>query len=133
MDDIDINQLVKAYRKIRDALADEKAAYEEKAATMQADLDRVGAELLKFCNDKGLDSVKTPMGTVSRRIQTRYWTTDWEEMHKFILDKKVPYVLEKRINNSVLQQFLEDNPDVFPPGLQVDRKYTLQVRKPTNR
>lgn len=133
MDDVDINKLVKAYRKIRDAISDEKAVFEEKLAGMQADLDKIGTELLKFCNDRELDSIRTPMGTVSRRIQTRYWTTDWEEMHKFILENEAPFLLEKRLNNSVLQQYLEDNPDIFPPGLQVDRKYTLQVRKPTNR
>lgn len=133
MDDIDINQLVKAYRKIRDAIKEAEAEHEEKVSGMKADLDKVGAELLKFCNDKDLDSIRTPVGTISRRIQTRYWTTDWEEMHKFVLDNEVPYVLEKRINNNALQQYLEDHPDAFPPGLQVDRKFVIQVRKPTNR
>lgn len=133
MDDIDINQLVKAYRKIRDAIKEAEAEHEEKVSGMKADLDKVGAELLKFCNDKDLDSIRTPVGTISRRIQTRYWTTDWEEMHRFVLDNEVPYVLEKRINNNALQQYLEDHPDAFPPGLQVDRKFVIQVRKPTNR
>lgn len=133
MDDININQLVKAYRKIRDAIKEAEAEHEEKVSGMKADLDKVGAELLKFCNDKDLDSIRTPVGTISRRIQTRYWTTDWEEMHKFVLDNEVPYILEKRINNNALQQYLEDHPDAFPPGLQVDRKFVIQVRKPTNR
>lgn len=131
--DINVNQLVKAYRRIRDAIKEAEAEHEEKLDSMQADLDKVGAELLKFCNDKDLDSIRTPAGTVSRRVQTRYWTTDWEEMHKFILDNEVPYVLEKRINNNALRQYLEDNPDIFPPALQVDRKFVIQVRKPTNR
>ncbi len=133
MSDLDINKLVKAYRRVRDAIKDEEAAHETRLASMKADLESLGAELLKFCNDKGLDSVRTPMGTVSRRIQTRYWTTDWEQMHKFILDNETPFFLEKRLNNSAIQQYLEDNPDVLPPGMQIDRKYTIQVRKPTNR
>lgn len=131
--DININQLVKAYRRIRDAIKEAEAEHEEKVGSMKADLDKVGAELLKFCNDKDLDSIRTPAGTISRRVQTRYWTTDWEEMHKFVLDNEVPYILEKRINNNALQQYLEDNPDIFPPALQVDRKFVIQVRKPTNR
>lgn len=131
--DININQLVKAYRRIRDAIKEAEAEHEEKVSSMKADLDKVGAELLKFCNDKDLDSIRTPAGTISRRVQTRYWTTDWEEMHKFVLDNEVPYILEKRINNNALQQYLEDNPDIFPPALQVDRKFVIQVRKPTNR
>lgn len=131
--DININQLVKAYRRIRDAIKEAEAEHEEKVSSMKADLDKVGAELLKFCNDKDLDSIRTPAGTISRRVQTRYWTTDWEEMHKFVLDNEVPYILEKRINNNALQQYLEDNPDILPPALQVDRKFVIQVRKPTNR
>lgn len=133
MADININALVKTYRRIRDAVKEAEDEHEQRIAGMKEDLEKVGAELLKFCNDKELDSVRTPVGTVSRRIQTRYWTTDWEEMHKFILDHEAPYLLEKRINNNALHQYLEDNPDVLPPGVQIDRKYIIQVRKPTNR
>lgn len=130
---VPINDLVAAYRNLRKAIADEEEAYEAKVSSLKEKLELVSAELLNFCNEQNLDSIKTPAGTVSRRVQTRYWTTDWEQMYKFIAENDVPFVLEKRIHNGNMKQFLEDNPDVLPVGLQVDNKYVIQVRKPTEK
>jgi hypothetical protein len=30
-----------------------------------------------------------------------------------------------------MKQFLEENPDLLPMGLNVDREYTVVVRRPT--
>ena len=132
-EDIPIHDLVSSYRALRAAIAEEEEAYEAKLTPIKAELDIVSAELLKFCNEQDVDSIKTPAGTVSRRVQTRYWTTDWEQMYQFIADHEVPFVLEKRIHNGNLKQFLDENPDVLPIGLQIDTKYVIQVRKPTNK
>lgn len=133
MSELPVNDLVAAYRKLREAISKEEEAFEAKVATLKEKMDLVSAELLNFCNEQNLDSVKTPAGTVSRRIQTRYWTSDWEEMNKFIVEHNAPFLLEKRIHNSSMKQFLEDNTDVLPIGLKVDNKYIVQVRKPTER
>jgi len=130
---IPINDLVVVYRKLRKAISDEEEAYEARVAALKEKLDLVSTELLNFCNEQNLDSVKTPAGTVSRRVQTRYWSTDWEEMYKFIGEHDAPFLLEKRLHNGNLKQFLEDNPDTLPIGLQVDNKYVIQVRKPTEK
>jgi hypothetical protein len=50
-------------------------------------------------------------------------------MHKFILDHEVPEFLDKRLNQANLKQFLEENPDMLPPGLNVDSEYAISVRK----
>jgi hypothetical protein len=130
---IPINDLVSAYRKLRAAIAEAEEAHEAKVASLKEKLDLVSGELLGFCNEQNLDSVKTPAGTVSRRVQTRYWTTDWDQMYKFIAENDVPFILEKRIHNGNMKQFLEENPDALPIGLQVDNKYVIQVRKPSEK
>lgn len=131
--ELSVEHLVKAYRKIRDAIAQKKEEFESQMKNLESDLDVVSKAILEFCNEHNLDSVKTPMGTVSRRVQTRYWTNDWESMYNFVVDNNIPFVLEKRIHNTNMQQFLDDNPDLLPAGLQIDRKYVIQVRKPTNK
>lgn len=132
-EDISINDLVAAYRRIRATIAEEEETHEAKIKGLKEKLELVSTELLNFCNEQNLDSVRTPEGTVSRRVQTRYWSTDWEQMYKFIEEHNVPFVLEKRIHNGNMKQFLEENPDVLPVGLQVDNKYVIQVRKPTEK
>lgn len=130
-DQLPIEGLVSAYRKIREAISQAEEAHEARMADLKEKLELVAAELLNFCNDNELDSVKTSAGTVSRRINTRYWTSDWESTYQFIMEHDAPYLLEKRIHNANMAQFLADHPDSLPPGLQVDRKYIIQVRKPT--
>lgn len=132
-EELSINDLVAAYRKIRATIAEAEEAHEAKIKGLKEKMELVSTELLNFCNEQNLDSVRTPEGTVSRRVQTRYWSTDWEEMYKFIEEHNVPFVLEKRIHNGNMKQFLEENPDVLPIGLQVDNKYVIQVRKPTEK
>jgi hypothetical protein len=133
MTDIPINDLVAVYRKLRAAIAEAETDYEEKVKDLKEQMDTVSAELLNFCNEQNLDSVKTPSGTISRRVQTRYWTTDWEQMNNFIVEHQAVHLLEKRIHNGNMKQFLEDNPDVLPIGLQIDNKYIIQVRKPNDK
>jgi hypothetical protein len=133
MSDAPINDLVAVYRKLRAAIAEAEEAYVAKVKDLKEQLDTVSAELLNFCNEQNLDSVKTPSGTISRRVQTRYWTTDWEKMNEFIVEHEAVHLLEKRIHNANMKQFLEDNPDALPIGLQVDNKYVIQVRKPSEK
>jgi hypothetical protein len=133
MSEVPVNDLVAAYRNIRAAITEETEAYEAKTASLKEKLDLVSAELLNVCNEQNIDSIRTPAGTVSRRVQTRYWTTDWDQMYKFIVENDVPFILEKRIHNVNMKQFMEENPDALPVGLQVDNKYVIYVRKPTEK
>lgn len=132
-DPVPVNDLVTAYRNLRGAIAEEEEAHEIKLKSLKDELEIISTELLTFCNEQNLDSVKTPAGTVSRRVQTRYWSTDWEEMYRFVMEHNVPFLLEKRLHNTNVKQFLEENPEAFPAGLQIDNKYVIQVRKPTSK
>ena len=129
--DLPLDGLVLAYRTIRDTINDKESQHKEEIAELRTELDAIAAKLLGVCNDTNADSIKTAVGTVSRRIQSRYWTSDWESMYSFIGEHDAPFLLEQRIHNGNMKQFLEDNPDAFPPGLQADRKYVVHVRKPT--
>jgi hypothetical protein len=50
-------------------------------------------------------------------------------MGKFIVEHKVPELLEKRIQQTNMKQFLEEHPELLPPGLNVDSEYTVTVRR----
>lgn len=129
--DVPLDELVSVYLKMRNAISEKEDQHKAEIAALKEDFDLVANKLLSLCNDLGVDSLKTPVGTVSRRVTSRYWTSDWGSLYKFIKDHDAPFLLEQRIHNSNMKQFLEDNPDEFPMGLQADRKFTIQVRKPT--
>ena len=126
-----LDEVVSVYLKIRNAIRAKEEEHEAEVAELKAQFDIVSGKLLDLCNEQNLDSIKTPVGTVSRRVSSRYWTTDWDSMYQFIKTHDVPFLLEQRIHNGNMKQFLEENPDDYPIGLQADRKFTIQVRKPT--
>ena len=94
-----------------------------------AQLEQVKKALLEYCNDHGVDSVKTTEGLFYRSVKTRYWTSDWSAMYEFVLEHEVPEFFDKRLNQSNVKQFLEDNPELVPQGLNVNSEYIIAVRK----
>ena len=134
------DELVAAYLKIRSAIQFKEEAHKAEIEDLKAQQDVISEALLGLCNEQNVEGLRTKAGTVSRRIQTRYWTNDWSSMYDFIKEhdaldlikeQDAPFLLEQRIHNGNMKQFLEENPDVLPIGLQADRKYVITVRKPT--
>jgi predicted secreted Zn-dependent protease len=128
-----VERIVAEYVTLRDTISEKEEKHKEEIAVLRAQLEELSAALLEVCAEQNIDSMRTPAGTASRRVLSRYWTSDWEAMYQFISENKVPWLLEKRINNNLMQQFLGDMPDLTPPGLQADRKFIISVRRPSAR
>jgi len=126
---LSLDALTRIYIKIRDKRAEIKSAFEEEDAKLVGQLDAIKSEMLEHCKTHGVDSVRTRAGLFYRTVKTRYWTNDWESMHAFVMEHQVPEFFEKRLNQSAVRQFLEDNPDLHPPGLNTDSEYVITVRK----
>lgn len=127
--DVTADKLVKVYIKMRDAKAELKAKFEEEEGKIKEQMEMIESQLLEMCKTTGADSLRTKYGTVSRSVQTRYWTGDWEAMYKFINDNEAPDLLERRISQVQMREFLKENPDKMPTGLNVDNRYTVTVRR----
>jgi len=129
MSDATAEKMTSAYIKIRaerSALSAKFKAEDDKLVRQQDVLKRA---LLDYCENHGLESVRTSAGLFFRSTNTKYWTSDWEAMHKFILEHNVPEFLDKRLNTSNIKQFLEENPNTVPDGLNIDKEYVISVRK----
>lgn len=125
----DTEGLISEYIKVRDERSALKAKYEEDDAALKSKLDAIERQLLQICKDTNSTGLRTSVGTATRTTQTRYWASDWESMHTFIHANKALDLLERRISQSAMRSFLEVNPDLLPPGLNVDSRYTITVRR----
>jgi hypothetical protein len=121
--------LANIYIKIRDKRAELKEKYESEDADLKEQMDLLAEEMLDICHSQQADSIKTKAGTIIRKVDTRYWTSDWESMYDFIHKNDVYSLLEKRIHQTNMKQFLEENPDLHPAGLMADSKYSIVVRR----
>lgn len=126
---VDLAKLTKVFIKIRDARSKLSAEFKEADAKLEADMKAIKEALLDYCKEQGVDSVRTAEGLVYRTTKTRYWTNDWESMHRFILENELPEFFEKRLNQGVVKTYLEEHPEELPPGLNVDSEYSITVRK----
>ena len=129
MEDKDrLGKLTKAYINIRTRRTEIAAEFKKEDDGLKEQQDKIKATLLEFCKENNIDSVRTEAGVFYRSQKRRYWTSDWESMHKFILEHEAPEFLEKRLNQTAVKEFLEENPDILPPGLNVQSEYTISIR-----
>jgi ATP-dependent Lon protease len=127
--EITADRLVKAYVKIREERNRIAKEHDMKDAELKEQLEAIEHELLEMCKSVGADSLKTQFGTVSRKVLKRFWTSDWHSFHKFVKEHDALDLFERRISQANMQQFLEENPEVLPQGLNVDSKYTVSIRR----
>lgn len=127
--EVTADKLIKAYIKMRDKRAALKAEYEAADGAIKEQMDVIEQTLLETCKTTGAESIKTAHGTAIRTMQTRYWTGDWEQMHKFIRDNNALDLMERRISQLNMKNYIRENPDKFPIGLNVDNKYTVTIRR----
>jgi hypothetical protein len=127
--EVSVDKLVKIYVKIRDKRTALKGAFEAEDGGLEAQLDTIKEAILEICRKTGSEAIRTAHGTATRSVKTRYWTQDWSSMHEFIKENDALHLLEKRISQTAMKDFLENNPDKHPPGLSADSKYDITVRR----
>ena len=125
MSTITADRLVKAYIKIREA----RQELSRQDADLEQKQDMIQSKLLEVCKETGAESLRTEFGTVTRRVAKKYWTHDWESFYKFVKEHDAFPLLQKRISITAMQEFLEEYPDLHPPGLNVDSSYVVSVRR----
>ena len=126
---IDLDKLTTIYIKIRDKRADNKRMFEAEDNDLKEQMEVLEAQMLDVCKDMNADSIRTPHGTIIRSVKSRYWTNDWDSMYGFIEKHSAFGLLEKRLHQTHMKEFLEENPDVYPQGMNVENTYTVVVRR----
>jgi hypothetical protein len=129
MENTPVDKLVEVYIKIRDARDEVRKELEAKEADFAEQLDLISQQILEVCKQTGADSIKTQFGTAMRSVKNKYWTNDWEKFYEFLFKNAAPELLERRIHQTNMRQFLEENPELHPAGLNVDSTYAIIVRR----
>lgn len=127
---IPLDRMAKAYRKIRSKLDELRTEYDTKEAELKAELDVISSAMKDQLLASGVTSVKTEQGTIILGKTTRYSTTDWDSFKQFVREEDALDLFERRIAQTNMAKYLEQNPDKLPPGLNSNSEYTISVRKP---
>ena len=125
----DLDKLTAIYLKIRDTRAENKREFENVDKDLEEQQKMLAEQMLDSCKEIGADSIKTPHGTIIRSVKSKYWTGDWDSMYNFIREHNAFGLLEKRLHQTNMKDFLNENPDTLPMGLNVESEYTIVVRR----
>jgi len=127
--DIPIEQIVSTYIKLRDKRDMMYQEFKEKTAQIEEDMQTLKHKLVEISKETGATSFSSPSGIAYRTVKNRYWTNDWGSFYNFMQEHGAMGLLEKRIHQTSMKEFLDDNPEVHPPGLHVDSEYEITVRR----
>ena len=128
---IPMDKLARVYRKMQTKIQQLTAVYETEVEGLKAQQEVVKTALKDQMLALGVKSVNTTEGTVILSTKTRYSTQDWDAFKEFMKENDALDLLEKRIAQTNMATFLQENPTLVPPGLNSNSEYAISVRKPT--
>lgn len=128
-----LDKLAEVYIKIRTRIAEVTKAYDEEVEGLKAQQAEVAGAMKDLLQQLNVRSVNTAGGTVVLTEKVRYFPSDWAEFKNFVKENDAFDLMEKRIAQSNMAKYLEENPDKYPPGLQSETEITVSVRKPSTK
>ena len=126
---VPIEKIVTVYIKMRDTKDALFKEYSAKASEIDEQMTILKHKLIEISKETGVTSFSTPNGVAYRTVKNRYWTNDWGSFYDFMREHGTMELLEKRIHQTNIKEFLEGNPDVHPPGLNIDSEYEITIRR----
>ena len=123
------DQLVKIRQKMKAKIAE----LETEIKGIEETCKVVDEELLEMCKELGVNSFATDFGTATRSIRENYQTTDWALLHAYILEHQAPSLLERRIAQGNMKDWIATHPTDHPPALSLNRAYVMTITKPKKR
>ena len=127
---VPLDRLARVYRRIQGKIQELTTAYETEVEQLKAQQETVKSELKDRLLAMGVKSANTAEGTVVLTTRTRYHAQDWDAFKQFIVEHDALDLLEKRIAQTNMANFLVQNPQLVPPGLNSNSEYVIAVRKP---
>lgn len=126
---VDLEQLSQQYlvlRRDRDIL---KERFVEQDSVLEKQMAELESQMIDELNATNATSINTKSATILRRVTKRYNPTNWDSVYALIEKHKAFGLLHKRIHDGNMATFLEEHPDEYPAGLNLDSRYAVTVKR----
>ena len=127
-----VADLSNKYVEIRNEREAKREVFEEQDKVYSDKLAEIENKLIEIMLAENTTSMSTEKYTVIKRVTKRYNPTNWDSVYRLVDKYKAYGVLHKRIHDTNMRDFLEQHPEEYPEGLNVDSRYAVTVkRKPS--
>jgi predicted transcriptional regulator len=130
---ITVDKLIAAYLKLRNKKESIEAAAKEQVKDITALMDKLEQQLLKECEEQGVDSFKTEHGTAFIKETDYASVEDWDAVLEFVEKNKAYEFLTKKVNKIPVREFIEEHKGELPPGMSYGVRRGLTVRIPATK
>ncbi len=128
-----VDDLSTEYIKIRTEREVLKEKFDDADKIFEQQLAEIEHKLIQIMLADNTTSMSTEKTVVIKRVLKRYNPTNWEAVYRLVDKYKAYGLLHKRIHDTNMKDFLEEHPDEYPEGLNVDSRYAVTVkRKPSS-
>jgi len=128
-----VDELSNEYVRIRTEREALKEKFEDEDKVFEQQLAEIESKLIQIMLADNTTSMSTEKTVIIKRVTKRYNPTNWEAVYRLVDKYKAYGLLHKRIHDTNMKDFLEEHPDEYPEGLNVDSRYAVTVkRKPTS-
>jgi hypothetical protein len=129
---MDYEKLVLAYRNIRDHKQQLNRDHDAVIKDLDDKLERIESVMLDELNTNKGEGIRTAAGTFFRKLEVIPTGRDWDAFYEWIKDNDAFDALERRIKRTFISEYMNSHDGSIPPGVDVFRRYKVEVRKPTN-
>lgn len=128
-----VDDLSTEYIRIRTEREALKEKFDDADKVFADQLAEIEHKLIQIMLADNTTSMSTARTIIIKRVMKRYNPTNWEAVYRLVDKYKAYGVLHKRIHDTNMKDFLDEHPDEYPEGLNVDSRYAVTVkRKPAS-
>lgn len=129
-EEIPSSKLAAAILRIRNAQAELTRKYDDEYGALSEKREKIELELLKRMQANGEKSVNFDgIGTATQYQSIKASIADDSLFFGWIKENDALDALERRVRNKFVEEYIENNNGVAPPGLNVFSEIRVQIRK----
>jgi hypothetical protein len=125
---MNIETLVERYIALREKKAQIKAEYEAKVEHIDSLQSKVEGVLLRFFEEQGSSSIRTPAGTAYKATRVSATIADWDSFLEHVKANQAYEMLERRCSKVAVEQYKAAN-DELPPGVNWREDVVVNFRR----
>jgi len=124
----DMEKAIMSYRNLRDRKKDIADRHKEELAPINNKMRELENWMLAALNEQGANSIKTPSGTVFKKVDVSVKIDDWSSALKMIREEGLWHMLEHRLSKTAVEEYIKAE-GVAPPGVAINSTIVVNVRK----
>lgn len=128
MTQVNVDNVIQAYLKLRDQRSQLKKEYEDADLVQKEKMSKLEMWLMTQMQTSNATQLGSAHGTAYQQTVMKGNCSDWPSLWNFMAETKRFDMVEKRVSVKSIQEYYEETGQL-PPGVNVNPELCVRVRK----